>query len=347
MKKYLLYGSERYALAILRPLQDAIRRRGGEAAWFFDGPGAADLVEGERLLDVRGVRDWKPDAVLTPGNHLPHFFPGVKVEVFHGFDAGKPRHIYIRGFFDLYCTTGPRDTAQFQALADKLGHFSVAQTGWPKLDPMFKRDALREIAGPLPPVRDPPVILYHSTFSPSWSAAETLYGEVRRLSRDGRWRWIVTFHPKMPAETVARYKALQNEHLRFAEDDNILDLFPQVDMMCSDTSSALSEFLLTGKPVVTFRNRRPGPQLIDIDQVDQFEPAIARALSRPPELMGAIAEFGQAIHPDRDGRSSERVLDAIDAFIAGGGRNRRPKPANLWRKLKLRRRIGYWGPARC
>ncbi len=347
MKKYLLYGSERYALAILRPLQDAIRRRGGEAAWFFDGPGAADLVEGERLLDVRGVRDWKPDAVLTPGNHLPHFFPGVKVEVFHGFDAGKPRHIYIRGFFDLYCTTGPRDTAQFQALADKLGHFSVAQTGWPKLDPMFKRDALREIAGPLPPVRDPPVILYHSTFSPSWSAAETLYGEVRRLSRDGRWRWIVTFHPKMPAETVAGYKALQNEHLRFAEDDNILDLFPQVDMMCSDTSSALSEFLLTGKPVVTFRNRRPGPQLIDIDQVDQFEPAIARALSRPPELMGAIAEFGLAIHPDRDGRSSERVLDAIDAFIAGGGRNRRPKPANLWRKLKLRRRIGYWGPARC
>jgi CDP-glycerol glycerophosphotransferase (TagB/SpsB family) len=347
MKKYLLYGSERYALAILRPVQDAIRRRGGEAAWFFDGPGAADLVEGERLLDVRGVRDWKPDAVLTPGNHLPHFFPGVKVEVFHGFDAGKPRHIYIRGFFDLYCTTGPRDTAQFQALADKLGHFSVAETGWPKLDPMFKRDALREIAGQLPPVREPPAILYHSTFSPSWSAAETLYEEVKRLSRDGRWKWIVTFHPKMPAETVAGYKALQNEHLRFAEDDNILDLFPQVDMMCSDTSSALSEFLLTGKPVVTFRNRRPGPQLIDIDQVDQFEPAIARALSRPPELMQAIAEFGQAIHPDRDGRASDRVLDAIEAFIAAGGRNRRPKPANLWRKLKLRRRIGYWGPARC
>jgi len=344
MKKYLLYGSERYALAILRPLQDAIRRRGGEAAWFFDGPGAADLVEGERLLDVRGVRDWKPDAVLTPGNHLPHFFPGVKVEVFHGFDAGKPRHIYIRGFFDLYCTTGPRDTTQFQAPADKLGHFSVAETGWPKLDPLFKRDAMREIAGPLPPVREPPVILYHSTFSPSWSAAETLYGEVRRLSRDGRWRWIVTFHPKMPAETVARYKALQNEHLRFAEDDNILDLFPQVDMMCSDTSSALSEFLLTGKPVVTFRNRRPGPQLIDIDQVDQFEPAIARALSRPPELMQAIREYADSIHPYRDGRSSERVLDAVDEFIAAGARNRKPKPGNWWRKLKIRKRLGYWGP---
>jgi CDP-glycerol glycerophosphotransferase (TagB/SpsB family) len=341
MKKYLLYGSERYALAILRPLQQAIRARGDEVAWFFDGPGVADLVEGEHLLDVRGVRAWRPDAALTPGNHLPHFFPGVKVEVFHGFDAGKPRHIHIRGYFDLYCTTGPRDTAQFRALADRLGHFSVAETGWPKLDPF-----MRAIAGPLPPVRTPPVILYHSTFSPSWSAAETLHAEVQRLSRDGRWKWIVSFHPKMRAETVSRFKELQNEHLRFAEDDNILDLFPQVDMMCSDTSSALSEFLLTGKPVVTFRNRRPGPQLIDIDRVDQFEPAIERALSRPPELMRAIAEFGQAIHPHRDGHSSERVLDAIDAFIAAGGRNRRPKPANLWRKFRLRRRIGYWGPAR-
>ena len=339
-RRYLMYGSERYALAILRPLQDAVRARGGEAAWFFDGPGAEDLVEGERLLDVAGVRAWKPDAVLTPGNHLPHFFPGVKVEVFHGFDAGKPRHIYIRGFFDLYCTTGPRDTARFQALADRLGHFAVTETGWPKLDPF-----MREIAGPLPPVRRPPVILYHSTFSPSWSAAETLYEEVKRLSRDGRWRWIVTFHPKMNPQTTAKFKALQNEYLTFADNDNILELFPQVDMMCSDTSSALNEFLLTGKPVVTFKNRRPGPQLIDIDDAKDFEPAIERALARPAELMQAIADYGNAIHPHRDGHSSERVLDAIDDFLARGGRNRRRKPLNLWRKLKLRRRIGYWGPA--
>ena len=339
-KKYLLYGSERYALAILRPLQEAIRARGGEAAWFFDGPGAQDLEEGERLLSVAGVRAWNPLAVITSSNAVPHLFPGVKVETFHGFDAGKPRHIHVRGFFDLYCTTGPRDTAQFQAIADRVGHFRVAQTGWPKLDPF-----LRRIAGPLPPVRDKPTILYHSTFSPSWSAAETLYGEVKRLSRDGRWRWIVTFHPKMDPETTARYRALENEHLRFADNDNILDLFPQVDMMCSDTSSALNEFLLTGKPVVSFRNRRPGPQLIDIQESAQFEAAIERALSRPAELLDAIGTYANQIHPYPDGRSSERVLDAIDLFIADGAGNPRPKPMNLWRKLKIRRRIGYWGPA--
>ncbi|KGI76779.1 CDP-glycerol glycerophosphotransferase family protein [Oleiagrimonas soli] len=342
-KHYLLYGSERYALAILRPVQEAIRARGDEAAWFFDGPGGEDLVEGERWLrTTEEVRAFNPRAVLTPSNAVPHFFPGVKAEVFHGFDAGKPRHIYIRGFFDLYCTTGPNDTAAFGEMATKLGHFSVAQTGWPKLDPFADVFQPEHPA----PVRTPPVILYHSTFSPSWSAAETLHDEVKRLSRDGRWRWIVTFHPKMNADTVARFKALQNEHLSFAENDNILELFPQVDMMCSDTSSALNEFLLTGKPVVTFNNRRPGPQLIDIHDAADFEPAIQRALSRPPELMKAIRDYGEAIHPYHDGRSSERVLDAVEAFIADGGRNRKRKPGNFWRKLKIRRRIGYWGPVR-
>ena len=46
LERYLLYGSVRYALAILRPLQDAIRARGAEAAWFFDGDGADELAGG-------------------------------------------------------------------------------------------------------------------------------------------------------------------------------------------------------------------------------------------------------------------------------------------------------------
>jgi len=338
-RRYLLYGSVRYALGMLRPLQAAIRARGDEAAWFFDGDGAEELEPGEPLLrSVPEVMAWNACAILTPSIRLPHFFPGVKVQVFHGFDAGKPRHVYDRGFFDLYCTTGPRDTRAFEALASRLGHFAVRETGWPKLDPFLA--ALGP--GPPPPVRTPPVVLYHSTFSPSWSAADTLYETVRRLSRTGRWRWIVSLHPKSNPATVAKYRALESEHLHFADPDNILELFPQVDVMASDTSSALSEFLLTYKPVVTFRNQRPGPQLIDIDDPDGFEAALERALQRPPELMRAIREYADEIHPWRDGRSSERVLDALDDFMANGLAGLRPKPRNPWRKLKMRWRFGYW-----
>jgi CDP-glycerol glycerophosphotransferase (TagB/SpsB family) len=341
-KHYLLYGSERYALAILRPLQEAIRARGDRASWFFDGPGHEELRADETYLGTtQEVRDYDPIAVLTSSNAVPHFFPGVKVEVFHGFDAGKPRHIYIRGFFDLYCTTGAGDTRAFQSIARKMKHFAVRETGWPKLDP-FMREHGHDAPAPM---HSPPTILYHSTFSPSWSAAPILYETIRDLSRTGRWRWIVTLHPKSDAETVAKYRALEGESLRFATEDNILDLFPQADMMISDTSSALNEFLLTYKPVVTFKNRRPGPQLIDIDRPELLLPSIERALARPPDLMQAVRTYADSIHPYRDGRSSERVLDAVDEFITHGGRNPRPKPRNWWRKFKIRKRIGYWGRA--
>lgn len=337
-KHYLFYGSERYTQAIMRPIDAAIKARGDKVAWFFGGPGAEDLNADDLVLNsVAEAKAWNPIAVITPNNLVPHFLPGVKVQTFHGFDAGKPRHIYIRGLFDLYCTTGPQDTQAFQKLADKLQYFSVIETGWPKLDEFFKN-----LPAQLPPVKNKPVILYHSTFSPSWSAAEILYPEIKRLSASGQYQWVVTLHPKMNRDTVTKYKALESEHLKFATNDNILDLFYDADVMCSDTSSALSEFLLTRKPVVTFKNRRPGAQLIDIHRPEDFENAIAKALSRPPELMAAIENFGQQIHPYRDGHCAERILDAIDLFIARGGKNKKNKPWNLWRKYKICKNFNHW-----
>ena len=340
-RRYLLYGSVRYALAMLRPLQAAIRARGDEAAWFFDGDGHQELGPDEPLLrTVQEVMDWQACAVLSPSIRLPHFFPGVKVQIFHGFDAGKPRHIYDRGFFDLYCTTGPADTQAFAELASRLGHFAVRETGWPKLDAFL---AAHGTAGP-PPAGTPPVILYCSTFSPAWSAAEVLHDTVRRLSGTGRWRWLVHLHPKSSPGTFAKYRALESEFLHFSDTDNILDLFPQADAMVCDTSSAVSEFLVGHKPVVTFRNARPGPHLIDIGDPEQLEPAIERALARPPELMRAIRAYADAIHPYRDGRSSERVLAAVDGFVADGFYRLRQKPRNHWRRFNMRWRFGYWGP---
>jgi len=337
-KKYLFFGSERYTIAIMRSIESAIKARGDQVAWFFGGPGAEDLHQDDLLLKtVADVKKWNPIAVITPNNTVPHFFPGVKVQTFHGFDAGKPRHIYVRGFFDLYCTTGPADTKAFNALAKKLQYFSVVETGWPKLDSFFQH-----LPAQVQPINNPPVVLYHSTFSPSWSAAELLYEEVKRLSSTGKWKWIVTLHPKMNPATVEKYKKLESEHLHFATNDNILELFPMADVMCSDTSSALSEFLLTRKPVVTFKNRRPGPQLIDIQDTDQFEQAITYALSRPDDLMQAIDRFALELHPYRDGKSAERTLDAIDNFIAKGGKNARKKPLNFWRKFKLCKSLKHW-----
>ena len=59
--------------------------------------------------------------------------------------------------------------------------------------------------------------------------------------------------------------------------------------------------------------------------------------------MQAIREYADRIHPYRDGRSSERVLQATQDAIAQGRAGLKRKPLNVWRRLQARQRLGYWG----
>jgi len=61
--------------------------------------------------------------------------------------------------------------------------------------------------------------------------------------------------------------------------------------------------------------------------------------------MQAIDRYVEQIHPRRDGRSSERVLDAVEQSIARGRDGLVSPPLNLWRRLQARARLGFWGGA--
>ena len=346
--KYLLYAEQNYAFAMLRPLQSEIRARADEVRWFLSGNAinSGYLQSDELVLDnVDAVRQWLPDVVLAPGNTVPGFIPGIKVEVFHGFNVAKATrsdargHFNIRGCFDLYCTQGPDTTRPFTELARTHGYFRVVETGWPALDPLFSAQAVRD-----DDVR--PKILYCSTFTPSLSSAVILADTVRQLSRSGEWDWLVQFHPKMDPEVVRQYRTMAGEHLTFIETDNVLSLLQQADVMVCDTSSMIPMFLVQHKPVVTFRNQSRGSRehLLDVTDPAQLEPAISMALSQPADLMKKIEAYVAYIHPYRDGRSSERVLDAAEAMLRDGRKGLKDKPWNLLRNLKERRKLGYWRP---
>ena len=57
--------------------------------------------------------------------------------------------------------------------------------------------------------------------------------------------------------------------------------------------------------------------------------------------MAAIEEHAKQTHPYVDGRSSERVLDAVDALVQKGLGHLKPKPRNLIRHMKMRKQLGY------
>ena len=347
MKKYLLYVSHLYAFSIVRPLQAQIRRQGGEVAWFLARKQYQNCLEpGERHLEsVADVMAFQPDAVFVASNVVPDFFPGIKVQLFHGFNARKREatrgHFRIRGFFHLYCTQGPDTTVPFQELERQYGCFKVMETGWCKLDPLFQSTSPSFLAGQNP-ADSRPVVLFASTFTPALSAAHRIYDTVAAMVQDRSFRWIITFHPKMAPDVVAQYRVLcQNHNALFYEGDDVIPLLQQAHVMLSDTSSILSEFMVQQRPVVTFNNRIPGDHLINVTRPEEIPQAITQALDRPAPLMAAIERYVAAIHPYADGCSSQRVLAAVDAFMAGKAPFKRP-PLNLFRRLKMRMKHRYF-----
>ncbi|GEA61387.1 CDP-glycerol glycerophosphotransferase family protein [Vibrio comitans] len=345
-RRYLMYISQNYSYAILRPIQNYILAQGGEVCWFLEGDEVnPDYLSPEEieLSSIDDVISWNPDAVFVPGNVVPHFIPGVKVGVFHGFNSGKRDnsrgHFDIRGFFDLYCTQGPNTTEEFQRLATKHGFFNVVETGWSNLDPMYR--AIEN--NPYLSSEDArPTILFCSTFTPKLSCADTVFETVKRLSEKGNWRWLVQFHPKMENTIVEKYKSIQGSNLQFVETDNVIPLLRAADVMLCDTSSVLIMFLLLNRPVVTFRNRSPSDYLINVTKVNEIEEALSLAISKPDKTMSAIREYAEQVHPYRDGISSVRVVEATNKLIEQGTGNLKRKPLNLFRKFKIRKKLGYW-----
>jgi len=343
-----LYIAQNYSYSIVRPLQAEILSQGGEVRWFLEGDEVdAKYLESDEIClnSIDDIKQWNPHVVFVPGNVVPKFIPGVKVDIFHGFYSGKLNrrgkkgHFEIRNCFDLYCTQGPQTTEPFKELAVKHGHFSIRETGWPALDPLFSP----EDNNPYVDHSDSrPTVLMCSTFSRRFTCAPHLYEKVKEISQRGNWRWLVQFHPKMPQDIVDKYKALENENLTFIETDNVIPLLRAADVMLCDTSSVLLMFLLQRKPVVTFRNQAPLPHLLDIQNVEDLERSLEKALSRPELLMEEIDKYCQFIHPYNDGLSSQRVLKEANIFVDHGGKGLAVKPWNLVREYKMRKKLDYW-----
>lgn len=337
--KYLFYISKFYSITIIQPLLDHLDRTKNEYVILVSRKVKKKLEDENIWSDKKIIstveegKVFNPDFCLSPGNYVDFRLSGIKVEIFHGIGIEKESHYEIRHFFDVYCTSGPVVTERFNALQKKYGYFLVRETGWPKIDFIlsYPKDGLREKYSI---DKNSRVILYAPTFSDKLQSAESLSGIIPETVREGEI-WLLKFHEFMDKNTVAKFKSLNDQSVRIIETHDITPYLYLADVMISDTSSVIYEFMALDKPVITYRTSSRKDKGIDIQNPDELRPALDRSFNAPGEFSEKRKIHLSEVNPYFDRKTAERIFSALESIKNNNELPKKKKPLNLFRKLRI------------
>jgi hypothetical protein len=313
-----------YSFGILEPVMQVLKEKKYEYIWFV----RTTILEKFPYQDQRctsKIEDlvrFNSDAIFVPGNEVPHYLRGVKTQVFHGLAGEKKGHFRIRSYFDLYLTQGPYFTRWFSRAAAKHKNFSVVETGWPKLDvygkELYKYDSDKLTL--LKNFKAKKIILYAPTFSPSLTSAPHLLTQIEELAKSKEYLIVIKFHDLMAENLIDSYKKLSMrfKNVLFIEERNIIKYLLIADLMISDTSSVVYEFLLLNKPVITFKNNSLAINWDNQLSFSGLVKRVAKNLLEDPFKQQRL-EILKEYHPYTDGNSAKRMVDAVEEYIKKNG----------------------------
>lgn len=346
-----MFCENRYAIDILNPLQEYVTDNNlpHEVMWYIHKPKISTFEYASKVRWTNSIQeayDFSPEAVFVPGNIVPYYLPGVKIQVFHGYAAEKKDHWIIRRYFDTYFTQGPYFTSHFKALSEEYGDFEVVETGWPKQD-WIKRnlhtyDAERQRL--LDSTGRKRIILYAPTFSPKLTSLplEGMKERLGELAEHNDALVVMKFHPLTRKEWADEYRAWaeSKDNVIFVnQGENITKYQLMSDVLISDTSSTVYEFLLLSRPVITVRTIAKDIYWEDTATPDGLEEAYRRAMN-DPEAIARRQWIVDNYDPYLDGHVCERMLNAAADYIRRHGVPSKRR-LNLWRKYTSVKTFGF------
>ncbi len=336
--KILLFCENKYAIDILTPIQqEAQKNPENQLLWYVHKKRIQDFPLKESVKYTNSIQeayDFFPDAIFCPGNIVPYYLSGVKIQIFHGYAAEKKDHWVIRRYFDTYFTQGPFFTRGFEKLSKKYRDFEVLETGWPRQDWIFqhKNDFETQKQELLSKHGKKELVLYAPTFSPSLTSLPKFKEGLKEFVKNNDVLLILKFHPLTKQEWIDEYKqlSLENDNILWIEDYTVTKYMLMADAMISDTSSTIYEFLLLDKPVITLDAVAKDLYWKNITDPMQLTEAYHEIKNNPK-----YKELRQWIinnyDPYCDGKVAQRMLEGAKDFIKRHGVPERRK-LNLWRK---------------
>ena len=337
--KVILFCQNAYAFGILAPIRDVLQEQGHDFLWYISGKLLDNFPYKNEDYTVRtlDLQLYKSDAIFVPGNEVPYYIRGLKVQVFHGLAGEKKGHFRIRHYFDLYLTQGPYFTDKFNELKKVHKNFDVIETGWPKLD-VYSTEKNRydfEKKAILQQFNTDKIVLYAPTFSPSLTSAPYLLQEIKNLAETTGYVILIKLHDLMDPKWIKAYKRLSYEvnNVLFKEDKNIIKSLIQADILVSDTSSVIYEFILLDKPVISFKNIADKVLWDNSKSYTGLTQKVLDNFNLDPHA-AERAYINMQFHPYQDGKSALRMVNAVKEYIEIHGVPEERK-LSLARRLKI------------
>jgi len=294
-------------------------------------------IEDER---VEKIKSSKFDVIIV-GNigQLKKIVSGstIAVMVYHGIGLKQSYYNDIDQRIDIRSV---ESESRYNKLIDQ-GHRNLALTGYTKLDPLIlsKKNDKNNLKEKLGIKNDLPTVLYAPTFYPT--SFDDISEELGFLSSDfniilklHNFSW---FQPRyIYQSSIARdiESRFDNIYLLDSNDYNIIPYYMISDVLISDISSTIFEFLPLDRPIIQaeclslrmrhriFKNRFM--KKLDIERMQELD--FVYKVEAPSELFRCVSfacdhpeemsELRQEAHDyflyKRDGNASDRLVNEIE-----------------------------------
>jgi len=318
--KVILFCKKRQSFEILKPLADEVDKRKFEYIWYID-PKLFTEFPYKRMMHTNSLEylsEFSPDVIFTPETIVPYWLMGLKVHLFNSLIFDEEKFSKMLDYFDLYLTPGPKFTTHFEKLAEKYKTFSVIETGWPKLDTLFNIAEDEIISWEknklLSEYNVKYIVLYAPSSDENLTSAKVLKDAIVKLSSRKDILFLVYFDEDMKQEIIDEYKQIDTKNIKILEDRNISKNMHIADLLISDTTSFIYEFILLDKPVLSVDTKLQDITWLNVSPSGVYLNVIRTLENRVPTRTRREQTI-KNYHPYKDGKSSQRVIDAVLRYL--------------------------------